>query len=376
MILLQRYIFKELVYNFIFSFVVISAVILLATLLQVIFQNPILGLDMVVLLVPFILLGIMSIVVPASCLVAVVTTYGRMASDNEILTLSASGVHFYRAVVPCVLFGLIISFLLLIANDRYIPQANMKAKVLANEQDIYPLLENVVKRGLTKLELEDWIITWESAEKTGSSDDHEKGSKRSGTESQTGGEWEFRGFRAKRYDQENRLEQEFFAESATVVVPDRTDRLLEFHLHNGSEVVGSGLAFSEMVLPYRLAMDSWKIRLSHRSMAALIALIDKEYTPYDNVRILTEIHSRLAVSMSPFVLIFLGLSAAVYFKYRNRMVSFFIALLIAIFIYYPVILIGETFAKQGLFHPALCIWPGNVVMLTAGVLLLRRVTGR
>lgn len=367
MILIQRQVFKELVYNFLFAFVVISVVVLLATMLKVIFQNRMLSLGMVMAGVPFMLLGIMSIVVPAASLVSVVTTYGRMAADNEILALRASGVHLSRIIVPGLLFGIVVSFFLLVANDRYVPMATKKVKTLGALQDIYPLLDNYVKRGATTLEFDEWTLTWETCEKL---------AKDPGVEDESG-TWVFSGFRAKRYEEGEGLVQEFYAESARVVVPNRTSKEVIFQLRNAHEVVGSGFQVGEFNIPYRMpTLEGSKVRTSHRSLAALLAMLHKKHRSYKDGKILTEIHSRIAQSISPLVMIFLGLSVAVIFKYRNRMVAFFIALLIAIFVYYPIMLLGETFADSEILHPALCIWPGSAIMMGGGIWLLITVMRR
>lgn len=368
MILIQRYVFKELFYNFLFSFAVISIVVLLAAFLRVIFQHPELDLGMAVRSIPFILLEIMPIVVPSASLVAVVTTYGRMAADNEVLALRATGVHFFRIVVPGILFGLTVSLLLLVANDRYVPKASQAVKSLGKDQPITPLLDNILKKGGKSFDkIEDWILTWESCEKVSDK----------GSSNRPGGTWEFRNFRARHYDEDKVLDLEYLAETATVETVGRSGREIQFTLHNFKKVVGTHASASRLQLPpYKLPSGASKVRLEHRTLSALFAMLEKKHRSYKPVKILTEIHSRIAQSLSPLVMIFLGLSVAVIFRYRNRMVAFFLSLLIAIFVYYPVMLIGETFAENKVLHPAICIWAGNVIMFLGGIWLLSTVTKR
>lgn len=368
MILIQRYVFKELFYNFLFSFAVISLVVLLAAFLKTMFEYPELDLGMAVKLIPFILLEIMPIVVPSASLVAVVTTYGRMAADNEVLALRASGVHFFRIVVPGILFGIIVSLLLLVANDRYVPRASQMVKSLGQDQQITPLLDNILKKGGKSFDkIEDWILTWESCEKTSDA----------GSGGGEGGTWLFKNFRARHYDDDKILKLEYLAETATVEAVGRSGREIRFKLHNFQEVAGSGDRARELILPpYKLPSKTSKIRLDHRTLTALFAMLEKKHRAYKNVKILTEIHSRIAQSLSPLIMIFLGLTVAVIFRYRNRMVAFFLSLMIAVFVYYPVMLLGKTFAENKVLHPALCIWAGNVIMFLGGIWLLTTVTKR
>ena len=362
MILLQRYIFKELLYNFIFAFVVISAVVLLASLFQVLYKYPMLGLDMLVTLVPFMILAIMSIVLPAAVLVSVVTTYGRMSADNEITTLKASGVHVFRVAVPGVLFGLLASLALLVVNDRFVPTANRRIKSLGSQQDILSLLDNLLKRGRTTLNLDNLILTWESSE---------MGETAGGEEA-----WVFKKCRARRYDSDGKLEQELLAERAMAVPSKTSRRSIDFVLEEVTVVGSGGVKLRKAVIPYELDTGAFTVRLGHRSLAALLAMLRKEQRPYPPVRILTEIHNRIAQSLSPLIFVFLGLPVALLFRTRNRLVTFLISVLVAIFVYYPVTFLGATFADKGVLHPALCIWPGNLILLAGGVFFFVRLARR
>jgi len=157
----------------------------------------------------------------------------------------------------------------------------------------------------------------------------------------------------------------------------RSGRKIRFQLHNFQEVVGGGMQAGDLKLPpYELPSNSSKVRLEHRTLSALFAMLEKTHRSYKNVKILTEIHSRIAQSLSPLIMIFLGLTVAVIFRYRNRMVAFFLSLLIAIFVYYPVMLLGKTFAENKVLHPSLCIWAGNVIMFLGGIWLLATVSKR
>jgi lipopolysaccharide export LptBFGC system permease protein LptF len=58
------------------------------------------------------------------------------------------------------------------------------------------------------------------------------------------------------------------------------------------------------------------------------------------------------------------------------MVAFLISILLALFIYYPVSLLGETFAKEGYCDPILAIWPGNIILACLGFFFIMRVMRR
>ncbi len=369
MIILQRYIFKELVYNFLLAFVVISAVILLAGLFKVVYEYSWINLTLVFSMIPYIMLGSLFLVIPTSVLVSVVATYGRMSADNEIVALKSTGVHLFRIVVPGALFGIFLSLLLLVANDRYVPDADKRIKTMGTQQDLMLLLDNEVKRGRTQLkDLPNLIITWESSVK-----------KEQASEDGAPARWEFRNVRVRRYEkkaEKSVLKEEFVAESMEVV-PSKTSRKgIDFILTNADQVVGGSTHVAKTIIPFELPSEGFDVRLDHRSLASLMSFMRKRLKLYPNTRVCTEIHKRIAWSVSPLLFVFLGLPVAIMFRYRNRIVAFLIAILIGIFVYWPVMMLGETFALEGKWHPALCIWPGNVLLLLGGVWLLMRVARR
>lgn len=365
MIILQRYIFKELVYNFIFAFVVISAVVLLAGIFKAVYEYSWIGLDIIVTMIPYLLLGALFLVLPSATLVSVVATYGRMAADNEIVALKSTGVHLFRIVVPGILFGLILSLVLLVANDRYVPEADKRIKTLGTQQNLMIMLDNVVKRGQTLLkDIPNLIITWESSVK-----------KEEAADDGSPARWEFKKVRVKRYEN-NSLKEEFVAESMEVVPSETANNGIEFVLIDANQVVGGNTHVAKTIIPFTMSSEGFDVRLGHRSLGALMSLLKKRLKLYINVRVLTEIHSRIAWSISPLLFVFLGLPLATLFRYRNRFVAFLIAILIGIFIYYPIMILGETMALEDKWHPALCIWPGNALLLVSGIWLLARVARR
>ena len=74
-----------------FTFVVITSVFLVGGAVSILYKEP--DLDLLVFLqaLPFELLHGLVFVLPLSTLISVVFVYGRMASDNELTTLKASG---------------------------------------------------------------------------------------------------------------------------------------------------------------------------------------------------------------------------------------------------------------------------------------------
>lgn len=377
MILVQRYIFKELVYNFLFTFVVIALIMLLAMSVKLVFKFPALGLLLLVQNIPIMLAASLTMVIPASVLVSTVMTYGRIAADNEIVTLRASGMHVLRILVPGILFGLMASLFLLVINDRMVPKAERYIKSMESNVDISFLLDTALKSGEKKLELNnDWLLTWEGCKKVVPADGEEAEEIKSPVES-----WRFTGLRGKLFEEDGvSLSKEIIAESARVEVKDNGRKII-FCLYRGQFVYGQEGSFERLKLPpFEFGSDrrKSKIRLSMRSIAALGAIKQREsdMKVYADHKANTEFHKRIADSFSPIVFVFLALPVAILFRQQNRMVAFLIAILLALFIYYPVSLLGETFSKKGIVDPIYSIWPGNLTLAILGFIFILKVMRR
>jgi lipopolysaccharide export system permease protein len=74
-----------------------------------------------------------ALTVPMSVLVAVLYAFSRLAAENEVTALRASGVSPWRLVGPAIGGGVVMSILLLIFNDQVLPRANHQLKSLQDD---------------------------------------------------------------------------------------------------------------------------------------------------------------------------------------------------------------------------------------------------
>ena len=154
---------------------------------------------MLVRTLPFMLTATLSIIIPASALVSTVMTYGRVASDNELVTMRASGIHVLRVIVPGVLFGLLASFFLLVINDWVVPRAQRRAKAMLSSESLMEILDTGLLRGKRELQWASYLLTWEDCRKVELPEGKED-------ERNPLRRWRFYGFRAKEYDEEKFIE--------------------------------------------------------------------------------------------------------------------------------------------------------------------------
>jgi lipopolysaccharide export system permease protein len=132
MFIISRYILREHIGPFLFSLAIITAMLVLNFVLQA--MRYIIGkgisLPVIFEFIIYNLAWIMVLVVPMSMLVSTIMAFGRLSSDNEITALKASGVSFYRLITPVLIMSVIITYGLIEFNDKVLPLANHKARVL------------------------------------------------------------------------------------------------------------------------------------------------------------------------------------------------------------------------------------------------------
>ncbi|MBW8769614.1 MAG: LptF/LptG family permease [Gemmatimonadetes bacterium] len=74
-----------------------------------------------------------ALTLPMSVLVAVLYAYSRLAAENEVTALKASGVSPWRIVTPSLAAGTVMTLFLLAFNDQVLPRANHQLKTLQDD---------------------------------------------------------------------------------------------------------------------------------------------------------------------------------------------------------------------------------------------------
>ncbi|MEE8487371.1 MAG: LptF/LptG family permease [Gemmatimonadota bacterium] len=147
---LTKYTLRQLVAPFMFAITALTLLMLLDQLAKR-FGGLIgkgLGWRIIVevfaLSIPF----IFAVIVPMAVLVAVLYTFNRMAADNEISAMKASGVSLFRLTVPVLLLAAMVALGLVWFNDTILPETNHKLQLLTRsigrKSPTFALKERVV----------------------------------------------------------------------------------------------------------------------------------------------------------------------------------------------------------------------------------------
>jgi lipopolysaccharide export system permease protein len=132
--ILSRYIIKEHLPPFLFALAVLMFIFLMQFMLKYITKIFGKGLSIftIIELVFFNLAWMFALAVPMAVLIATLMSFGRLSGDNEITILKSSGISIYRIIRPAIFFGVVITILMVIFNDKVLPDFNHRARVMFN----------------------------------------------------------------------------------------------------------------------------------------------------------------------------------------------------------------------------------------------------
>jgi lipopolysaccharide export system permease protein len=152
--ILTRYILREHVGPLIFALSALTALLLLnqvakrfGDLVGKGLSWGIIG-EFFLLSIPFII----AMTLPMAVLVAVLYAFSRLASENEVTALRASGVSVVSLVRPVLFGGVALAVLMLLFNDQILPRANHRLRTLqmdiARKKPTFALREQVINEVL------------------------------------------------------------------------------------------------------------------------------------------------------------------------------------------------------------------------------------
>ncbi len=148
--LIQRYVLREHAGPFFFALSTLTSLMLLNYIAKRFGDLVGKGLPWGVI-GEFFLLSIpftVAMTLPMSVLVAVLYSFSRLAAENEITALKASGVSMVKLVLPPLGAGVILSLVMIAFNDQLLPRANHRLRQLqtdiANKKPTFALREQVI----------------------------------------------------------------------------------------------------------------------------------------------------------------------------------------------------------------------------------------
>ncbi len=360
--ILRNYFLKEFTGPLILSIIALSFVFTLGYLVQIAYLVINKGVDIfsVTKLFLFRVPTILIYILPISTLVSILLSMGRLSSDNEIVTIRASGVNLRTLVIPLLTLGLLLSMVMVIFNDKVIPYAHFESrKTLIDIGMQNPAA--ALEPGVFINSFDKYIIFIYSID----------GNKL----------YNVRIYEPQGDDKPTRIivakKGEFLAlpEKNMVKLKLMDGTADEPDPNNPRNFYKLNFKTYFMSLNFADVKDKNAIEKKPKDMTIneLRLQIDKlskegiDYTP-----MVTEINEKISLAFSSFVFILLGLPMAVITKRREKSINFGIAFII-IGVYYLLLLGMKALSIQGYFDPTMALWLPNILFGSLGVYLTYRL---
>ncbi len=360
--ILRTYFLKEFIGPLFLALIVLNFVFILGYLVQIAHLIINKGVDIysVLKLFLFRIPALLIYLVPIATLAAILLSIGRLSSDNEIVTIRASGINLFRIVLPFLIVGLALSLVMVIFNDRIIPYAHFAMRKT--------LIEVGIKNPTAALEpgvfidsFDKYILFIYSIEGNKLNNVHI---------------YELQG--------EDKPPRIIVAKKGEfIAIPEKN--MVKLKLMDGTADepdpdnphIFYKLNFKTYFLTLNMAQntDSGAIEKKPKDMTIreLRQEIEKLKTRgIDAAPLLTEINKKISLAFSSLVFILLGLPLAAITRRREKSINFSIALII-ICVYYLLLLGSETLSMLGYLEPITALWIPNILFGLLGLILTYRL---
>ncbi len=387
--ILQRYVLMDLLRVF--------SLLLLGLTIMLVFVGVIgeatksgLGPAQIIRILPYIIPSLLPYTIPATLLLTVCVVYGRMSGDQEITATKAAGINVMAVLWPAFVLGAVLSLSTLLLTDQIIPWSRF----------------NIQK--IITLAMEDIFMEMLRTRNQVNDIDHGIAITVIGVDGKKLITPTFR------YTPVGGNALTIQAQEATVKF-DIVKLEAVLQLYRGHiETPGGGTTWFEretLTFPLPTQVEEPRARditiqaireelagvakkrndLEHRQITTIaFALTEGDFDrlsipEFQNYapemerlnarynRLVTEIHSRIALACSSFFFIFLGSPFAILQARRQFLTNFMICFMPIILVYYPVVLLTMDLGKNDAINPAWGVWTGNVLLCAAGVVVLRKV---
>jgi lipopolysaccharide export system permease protein len=410
--LLSKTIFKYILYEMLFSFVIcfcffffiffVNQILLMAK--EILTKRV--PFNQVALLILFSLPTVIAMSAPFACLVGTLMTVGRLTSDNEILVMLSSGLSYQNVFFPAVTMGIIISLLSFFTNDVLLPAGTVQfnklwRKILVST----PALEmeaNSVKKfqdtvivtgGVKDNVIENLLIL----------DKTESGERRiilaSSAELKDGGKeglslnldsafvHSSKEIAREDYDYANTESLQYWVSNEDIIqqivsVSPREMSSRDVHtaiinkkadlaqkLNEKKTKMISNAVGLENILRAGPSGENWNRRTStlnsfERDIESLkTTMKDRALTIY-----IVEIYRKFSVPLGAFCFVFLAVSLGLMAKKSGQTVGFIFGNIIAV-LYWSMLFIGQAMGLRAGTPPFLAMWSPNIFFLSIGIVL-------
>jgi len=308
-------------------------------------------------LIPYML----SFTVPMACLIAMVLAFGRLSADFELIAMRASGVAPIRLVWPIIVVGLLISLLVLVINDRVVPESHLafrrQLKAIGVQRPTAYIEEGTFIKEFAPYVIFVYQVQGQKLENVRIYEPQPNGPTRAIIAER--GEFEplpdRRGVQLKLFD-------------GTV---DEWDPL-----HPGSFYKVTFTTYAMRLRSDQANPSTLERKVKELTFKELLQEARRvQANGIDPLPISLELHRKIAASFAPLVFMLFGLVLGLRLQHQERLISF--VWVLSAFIGYYLATVGmNAMALKGFAPPWLAMWTPNLVAGTVGSLLVARTVRR
>jgi lipopolysaccharide export LptBFGC system permease protein LptF len=378
---IQRHILAELLAAFALIALIVTGVLFAALLLQFLHRYPELNLLTVMRAAPYIIPTAFPITLPLSFLVACLLTYGRFTDDNEFLALQMGGIHPWHAASPAIAVAGVLAAFTVLLNTDVIPLATLAKKEIARGE-VRQLLKAVEDPGRESLSLGGFQMSWHGRDRDGLRDvlitwtaeriDDQGEVVRTVQNVQAG---------HGRVDVSKLDRDQLFLDLDDVEMQsrqgERVTRVVE-----ANRVVAISIDELAGVPPALKSKGSDEMsgaQLWYRARRLREIAGGGGATPVGDLKLMrnyeTEYWKRIALGIAPLAFAFVGVALGLAGGKGSRMAAFLTAMLVALPVYYPLLLLGANLSRDGRVPAGIALNLGNLGLAAGGLWKFRKVVG-
>ncbi|MFH1397628.1 MAG: LptF/LptG family permease [Candidatus Omnitrophota bacterium] len=360
--ILREYFLKEYLGPLVVALLVLTFVMILGNLVKIaeLVINKGVDIYIVIKLFLFMVPALLTYTLPVATLVAVLLSLGRLSSDNEIVTIKASGINLMTLIIPLLVISLILSLVLVVFNDRVIPYAHYATRKT--------LVEVGIKNPTAALEpgvfinsFEKYILFIYAIEQN-----------------------KLHNVRIYEPQGEDKPTRIIVAKKGEfIAMPEKN--ILKLKLMDGTSDEPDPnnpsnfykLNFKTYFMSLNLSQMRDKDKVAKKSKDMTIKELKEEITKLkknkiDPTPLIVEINKKIALAFSCFVFILVGIPLAIITRRREKSLNFGIAFLI-VGIYYLLLISAEAFSLKGMLNPTLAMWLPDIIFGLIGSILTFRI---
>ena len=348
---------------------------------------------------------IISLAIPMAVLIAVLMSFGRLSSDNEITAFKASGISLEKLMAPAIMFGVLVFLIITPFNLWILPEMNHNVRKLSleisrnrpdvefNEQLLNNLADKIIYVGDRRSNTSfDDIIIFDKSQKNHTTIISDYGSIESlqdgiiinlinGSIHESISSSEYRKtyfdnykiaipFDQIEYNRTNNLirqERELNFQALVNKIRLYTNKNTDVKNDIGMNLIKidsleNKLSYMESNKNTDLLLQN-KLKKQISNTKSIYSRNEKLFTNYlKKINIYSvELHKKFSIPIACFVFILLGVPLGIMSKNKNMSVSISISIIFFI-IYWAFLILGEDFADRGILNPAISMWAPNIFL--------------